>query len=71
MLGLYWIHTDSSEQGRGVMELLFNSILVGAVDNVAESGCKGAIELNFGLVFLPADSVQVGVDERLHGVNVQ
>ena len=46
-------------------------MLVGVVDDVAESGCECTVELYFGLVFVAARFVHVSVDEAFHRVNVQ
>ena len=48
-----------------------SSVLVRVVDDVAEGGGEGAVELYLAGVFVTARLVHVSVDERLHRVNVQ
>ena len=40
------------------------------MDDEAECGCEGAVELDLGLVFLSADSVQISVNVGFHGVDI-
>ena len=46
-------------------------VLICIVEYVAEGCSKSAVKLDFCLVFGAAGEVYVGVDEGLHGVNVE
>ena len=70
LLDFRMIQLHPSEQNGRVIKLIVDSVLVGAVDDEAESGGEGSKELDHGLIFLSADPVQFWVNERLHGVDV-
>ena len=54
---------DSSKQGRSVLELLLDSVMVCTVNDEAKGSCKGAIELDLLPVFLSAYHIQISVNE--------
>ena len=54
-----------------ILDRLVTPVLVCTVDDVAEGGGKGSVELDFGNVFFTACFVHVGIDEALHGVDVE
>ena len=65
------MHFYASKQSNASKHLLFFSVLVGVVDDVAEGSSKGTVELNLRPILVPASPVQVGVNKRLHRVDVQ
>ena len=70
LLGNIYGKFDSTVQSCHFVELALNSVMVGAIDDVAKCCCKGSIELDFRLVFLSAYSVQLFVNEALHRVDI-
>ena len=65
------LYFDSSVKVVLHLSSLTSFILICAVNDVAESCCESAVELDFRLVFISACFVQIGIDEAFHRVNVQ
>ena len=73
LLCLTWQHLDATEQD----DILWRSlglvlpVLVGEVYDAAEGCGKCAVVLYLTLVLIAAGFVHVGVDEGLHGIDVE
>ena len=65
------MHFNSSEKSYSSKDLLVFPVLVGVVDDVAQSSCKCSIELNFRFILVPGGFVHIGIYEGLHRINVK
>ena len=64
-------HPETSVEHCALVQLVLSfEVGVGEVDDVAEGGCVGSVELDFRLVLGPNCPIDFLVDKALHGVQV-